>query len=126
MTAPWVTRFCSATPISTTRFGRSLLNKLIWVESVRSAQTAAVFSWRLPASNSPRPKPLRIGSLAISLLKISSTKCKLLMFGPDFAAKGTEFVESLYGLLVVRWHAVPMEIVFHKVHALARDGVRND
>ena len=45
------------------------------------------------------------------------------MFAPDLAAQGAEFVQGFSSLFMVGRNAVPVEVVFHKVHALAWDRV---
>ena len=67
--------FCSAMPTCTNRSGNVSAKIFVRVEPVRSAQRATTFSFCSPASFSPSPYPLRLGTFSTSGVHILLSKC---------------------------------------------------
>ena len=55
----------SAMPTCTKRSGNSLIKSFIFNDPIRSAQRATTWSFFLPASSSPAPKPERVSFLSV-------------------------------------------------------------
>src|SRR3989344_5908951 len=65
--------FCSATPISINRSGKTFSNSSARVDSFKSAQSTTTFTFFWPASTTPTPNPSRVGFFSIFSSNIFST-----------------------------------------------------
>src|SRR5947209_917252 len=95
------------------------------VDSDRSAQIARMLRLALPASITPSPKPLRVGTCLTlpgscsSARRIAATPSSALAIGGQPFAFGLQFAQRDVGLLFIGRLAVPGVITFHITDALA-------
>src|ERR1051325_4768772 len=117
-------RFCSATPTTINRSGNAFLKRIICVDSVRSAQRPTTFSFCLPASRKPSPKPFRIASCSTSFSNTFGFNLLMLTF--DLPSESAQLGQSHFGLFLVRRFTVPMKVAFAFFDAFTGDRMRNN